>query len=216
MDTSLPLGGCITNAFAQRPLSRIILASESPRRLELLRSLGLRVDVVPSGYAERPHPELSPGELASHHAVEKLRSALEARDRPPDVPLLAADTVVDLDGRSLGKPRDLAEAARMLQALSGREHLVHTAFALWVPGSAESFSERAATRVRFYLLEPGELAEYLADGEPLDKAGAYGIQGRAASLVEAIDGDFYTVMGLPLARLVRTLRRLGFTLPPTK
>jgi septum formation protein len=197
-------------------LSRIILASQSPRRLELLRSLGLVVDVVASGYAESPVPELSPADLASHHAREKLRAALERRGGLVEVPVLAADTVVDLDGRALGKPRDLAEAAVMLKALSGREHVVHTAFALVVPGRVERFDERAATRVRFYELKPGELAEYLADGEPLDKAGAYGIQGRAASLVEAIDGDFYTVMGLPLARLVRTLRRLGFTLPPTK
>ncbi len=199
----------------QRPLSRIVLASQSPRRLELLRSLGLAVDVVPSGYAEEPVADLSPGDLASHHAREKLRAAL-ARHGLAGAPVLAADTVVDLDGLALGKPRDLAEAAAMLQALSGREHVVHTAFALAAPGFAQSFSERAATRVRFYELEPGELAEYLADGEPLDKAGAYGIQGRAASLVEAIDGDFYTVMGLPLARLVRMLRRLGFTLPSTK
>jgi septum formation protein len=169
-----------------------------------------------SGYAEHPRPELSPGELAWHHANEKLRSALATFGEPPEIPVLAADTVVDLDGLALGKPRDLPEAAAMLRALSGREHVVHTAFALRVPGRAESFAERASTRVRFYALEPGELAEYLADGEPLDKAGAYGIQGRAASLVEAIDGDFYTVMGLPLARLVRVLRRLGFTLPPTK
>jgi septum formation protein len=197
-------------------LSRIVLASESPRRLELLRSLGFIVDVTASGYAETPLPGFSPADLASYHAREKLRATLEMLGRPSDAPVLAADTVVDLDGTPLGKPRDLADAARMLESLSGREHLVHTAFALAVPGRASWTEERSSTRVRFYRLEAGEIADYLATGESLDKAGAYGIQGRAASLVKAIEGDFYTVMGLPLARLVRTLRVLGFTLPITK
>jgi septum formation protein len=197
-------------------LSRIVLASESPRRLELLRSLGLIVDVAASGYAERPLARVSPAKLASHHAREKLRATIETHGRRFDTPVLAADTVVDLDGTALGKPRDLADAARMLESLSGREHVVHTAFALAVPGRETWTEERSSTHVRFYRLEAREIAEYLATGESLDKAGAYGIQGRAASLVKAIDGDFYTVMGLPLARLVRTLRVLGFTLPTTK
>lgn len=161
-------------------------------------------------------PKLSPADLASHHSREKLRAALDRLGGAVDAPVLAADTVVDVDGVSLGKPRDLPEAGRMLELLSGREHLVHTAFALAVPGRPAWEHQRAATRVRFYRLEPSEIAEYLASGEPLDKAGAYGIQGRAASLVEAIDGDFYTVVGLPLGRLVRTLRGLGFILPTTK
>jgi septum formation protein len=176
-----------------------------------LRSLGLEVEVAASGYDEAPVPQLTPAELASYHALEKLRAALRLRTEL-DVPMLAADTVVDLDGAALGKPRDPAEARRMLSSLSGREHLVHTAFALALPGGTP-LEERATTRVRFYRLDPEEIATYVAGGEPLDKAGAYGIQGLAASLVEAIDGDFYTVMGLPLGRFVRTLRRLGFALP---
>jgi septum formation protein len=197
-------------------LDRIVLASESPRRLELLRSLGIAVDVVPSGYAETPLRGLLPGELAAFHAREKLRAVVTGRNGNTSPPILAADTVVDLDGVPLGKPRDRAEAERMLESLSGREHVVHTAFALAVPGGAAWAEEGAQTRVRFYRLDPGEIVEYVATGEPLDKAGAYGIQGRAAALVEAIEGDFYTVVGLPLARVVRTLRRLGFTLPKTK
>jgi septum formation protein len=198
------------------PLTRIVLASGSPRRLELLRSLGLVVDVAPSGYEEPELASLAPGDLASYHAAEKLRAVLRKREpRPNDVPALAADTVVDLDGVALGKPRDAQEAARMLQMLSGREHVVHTAFALAIPGCAERTAERGSTRVRFYPLDADEISEYVASGEPFDKAGAYGIQGRAASLIEAIDGDFYTVMGLPLARVIRALRRLGFVLPET-
>jgi septum formation protein len=194
-------------------LSRIVLASASPRRHELLRSLGLAVDVVASGY-EEPPASLPPAELASAHAVEKLRRVLaRAGALPVGVPILAADTVVDLDGVALGKPVDSADAARMLEWLAGRTHVVHTAFALAAPGGGSPLLERATTRVRFYPLEPEEIAEYVATGEPFDKAGGYGIQGRAASLIESIDGDFYTVMGLPLARVIRALRRLGFTLP---
>jgi nucleoside triphosphate pyrophosphatase len=184
--------------------------------MELLRSLGLQVDVVSSGYAEPPAPHLAPAELASFHAAEKLRAALAALTRPGELPVLTADTVVDLAGEALGKPRDAADAIRMLELLSGRHHEVHTAFALALPGVDRWAQERVTTRVRFYALDPQEIAEYVATGEPLDKAGAYGIQGRAAALVESIEGDFYAVMGLPLGRLVRTLRGLGYTLPVTK
>jgi septum formation protein len=196
-------------------LQRIVLASASPRRYELLRSLGLTVEIVPSGYDEPPLTELTPKQLASVHAAAKLRTVLQTAAALPVVPVLAADTVVDLDGAALGKPRDAAEATSMLRKLSGRTHQVHTAFELAVPGRLEPIGERETTRVRFYPLEPDEIAEYVATGEPFDKAGAYGIQGRAAALVERIDGDFYSVMGLPLARVIRALRRLGFALPKT-
>lgn len=212
MVTSKPTAG----RTISRLLERIVLASESPRRLELLRSLGLRVDVVRSGYAEPPIADLEPADLASRHAREKLRGALERLPAARESPVLTADTVVDLAGEALGKPRDAADAIHMLELLSGREHRVHTAFALALPEVEAWVEQRATTRVRFYELEPQEIAEYVATGEPFDKAGAYGIQGRAAALVEAIDGDFYTVMGLPLGSLVRTLRGLGFTLPVTK
>jgi septum formation protein len=198
---------------AQPPLTRIVLASASPRRLELLRSLGLMVEVAPSGYEELASASLTPGQLAGHHASSKLGAALARAPGSIDAPWVAADTVVDLDGEALGKPRDTAEAIAMLRRLSGREHRVHTAFALAIPGRSEWIEERATTRVRFYRLGDAEIAAYAASGEPLDKAGAYGIQGRAAALVESIAGDFYTVMGFPLGRFIRALRRLGFVLP---
>jgi septum formation protein len=166
-----------------------------------------------SGYEEAPEAGLSPAQLASNHARQKLSAVLE--HGAFDVPVVAADTVVDLDGTALGKPRSAAAAVGMLERLSGREHRVHSAFALAVPGEESVTQECATTRVRFYRLGRDEIEEYVATGEPLDKAGAYGIQGRAAALVEAIDGDFYTVMGLPLGRFVRALRRLGFVLPKT-
>jgi septum formation protein len=199
------------------PLKQIVLASASPRRLELLQGLGLEVIVAPSDYGEPAVPGLAPADLAALHAREKLAAAL--RHVPAGaakVPVVAADTVVDLDGRPLGKPRDGAEAAEMLGLLSGREHLVHTAFALALPGEAAWIEESATTRVRFFELTAQDVADYVATGEPLDKAGAYGIQGRAAALVAAIDGDFYTVMGFPLARFIRALARSGFRLPTAK
>lgn len=209
--TSRCTGRCTINV----PLQRLLLASASPRRLQLVRSLGIEVDCVTSGYGEEPVDDLTPAQLAAHHARGKLRAILNANPRPA-VPVLAADTVVDLDGTPLNKPRDAVDATRMLAALSGRDHLVHTAFALAVPREDRTVEETATTRVWFYPLDPAEIAEYVATGEPFDKAGAYGIQGRAASLVERIDGDFYTVMGLPLARVVRALRRSGFALPAPK
>jgi septum formation protein len=174
----------------------------------------LRVEVLVTGYHEPEIAGLTPADLASFHAVEKLRRAVHARRGGNGVPILAADTVVDVDGASLGKPRDAGEAASMLERLSGRDHYVHTAFAL-AADEADWIAECATTRVRFYPLEPPEIAAYVATGEPFDKAGGYGIQGRAASMIERIDGDFYTVMGLPLARVIRAFRRLGFALPDT-
>ncbi len=194
-------------------LESIVLASASPRRLELLRSLGLAVRVEPSRYDEPDDPSATPVALAVRHAAAKAR---DVQARFPDDLLVAADTVVDVDGMSLGKPRDRADAARMLRSLSGRAHRVHTAYAIAFPGRRDLIEECSTTRVRFYPLGDDDIAEYIATGESMDKAGGYGIQGRAAALVESIDGDFYTVMGFPLARFVRSLRRLGFALPPAK
>ena len=193
---------------------QIVLASASPRRLELLTSLGLDVRVQPSRYDEPDDPAAAPLELACRHARAKAHDVREAIG--DDALIVAADTVVDLDGTALNKPVDRTDAVRMLSLLSGREHQVHTAFALAVPGEPELIEEHSTTAVRFYPLSAEEIGDYVATGEPMDKAGAYGIQGRAAALVEAITGDFYTVMGFPLGRFIRTLQRLGFSLPITK
>ena len=194
-------------------LESIVLASASPRRLELLRSLGLIVHVEPSRYDEPDDPSATPAALAVRHAAAKAR---DVQARFPDDLVVAADTVVDVDGTALGKPRDRADAARMLRTLSGRRHAVHTAYAIAFPGRRDLIEECSTTKVRFYPLSNDEIEGYIATGESMDKAGAYGIQGRAAALVESIDGDFYTVMGFPLSRFVRSLRRLGFALPVAK
>ncbi len=204
-----------TSAVTSKPEERftvkIVLASASPRRLELLRSLDLDVVVVPSSYGEPELAELSPRELAIEHARNKCQ---DVAPRFPNDIVVAADTVVDLDGVAYNKPRDPADARRMLTELAGRSHVVHTAFAIAAGGTFAAECE--STRVTFYPLEAAEIDAYVAGGDPLDKAGAYGIAGRGAALVERIEGDFYTVMGFPLGRFVRTLGRLGFILPITK
>ena len=197
-------------------MNGIYLASASPRRLELLQSLGLQVEVIPSEYGEPDNPALTPRELAQRHAREKLRDVVTRLGASIDRPTLAADTVVDRDGTALNKPRDADEARAMLASLSGREHLVHTAVAIAFPDNAAAVEFCETTRVRFHELTTDEIAEYVASGEPFDKAGGYGIQGRAAALVDGIDGDFYTVMGLPLGRVVRTLRARGYRPASTK
>lgn len=188
-------------------LSELVLASASPRRLELLRSIGLHVRVVPSMYEEPAHEHVTPRELAISHAREKAR-AVAALFRTGVV--VGADTVVDVDGTAFGKPRDANDAARMLHALSGRDHLVHTAYTVIDSERSREETEVETTSVRFFSLSAQEVAEYVARGESFDKAGAYGIQGFGATLVARIDGDFYTVMGFPLGRFVRTLARMGF------
>ncbi|HEY8314038.1 MAG TPA: Maf family nucleotide pyrophosphatase [Candidatus Baltobacteraceae bacterium] len=191
-------------------LRRIVLASASPRRLELLRSLRFEVEVVPSAYDEPERPGLSPRELAIEHARNK---ASDVRISRGDAVVVAADTVVDVDGVAFGKPRDAHDALRMLRELSGRAHFVHTAYALAIPTRDALIEECASSAVTFYALSDDEIARYVRSGEPMDKAGAYGIQAYGATLVERVDGDFYTVMGFPLAGFVRSLRRLGFSLP---
>jgi septum formation protein len=195
--------------IGQLTLDAVALASASPRRRELLASLGLRVVVVPSAYDEVPLPGVAPAELALVHARGKAAGAA-----PSDLLVVAADTVVDLDGEALGKPADRAEARSMLRRLAGRWHQVHTAFVLRDDRAGATAEERVTTRVRFADLDEETIEAYAAGGDGLDKAGAYGIQGFAATLVERIEGDYFTVVGFPLAAFARTLPRIGYRLLP--
>jgi nucleoside triphosphate pyrophosphatase len=192
-----------------RELRGVILASASPRRRELLASLGLRVLVMPTDVAEPLQPGVAPKELAMLHAKTKADAALA---RIHQSVMIAADTIVDVDGRAFGKPSDPLHARAMLRELSGREHVVHTAFCVADGATGRRLDRCASTRVRFATLSDDEIDAYVASGEPLDKAGAYGIQGRGAALVESIDGDFYTVMGFPLGMFVRSLAELDLRL----
>jgi septum formation protein len=189
-----------------RPL---ILASASPRRKELLGLLGLPFEVVPSAYQE-PSPETHPDPraFAEHLAGEK---ALDVARRHAGALVLGADTVVALGDRLYGKPAGPEDAARMLAELSGRTHRVITGVALaegGAGGSVERFS--SVTEVTFRPLDPAEIHEYVGTGEPLDKAGAYAIQGFGSLLIEAICGDYPNVVGLPLTPLALRLRARGF------
>ena len=185
-------------------MSRIILASRSPRRQELIANITEDFTVIVSE-AEEILPEgVAPEEVPAYLAAVKARTVAAAH---PDAAVIGADTVVILDGAILGKPRDKDDAVRMLRALSGRVHTVVTGCTVCQDGKATSFSE--LTRVEFYPLSDREILEYIATGEPFDKAGAYGIQGRGCVLVKRIEGDFFNVMGLPVARLKRELEGLG-------
>jgi septum formation protein len=193
-----------------RELPAILLASTSPRRLELLASLGIAVRVCASEIDEGPRAGITPLQLAAFYAGAKA-DAVAAR--APAAFVVAADTVVDLEGTAFGKPRDAAEARAMLSALSGRGHLVHTAFVAIDASSGRRLEHSSSSHVTFVALDEAAIADYVASGEPFDKAGGYGVQGRGAALIERIDGDFYTVMGFPLGLFVRSLRDLGYGLP---
>jgi septum formation protein len=188
-------------------LTEIALASRSPRRKALLEGLGLHVVIVPSVYDEETATSnRDPAELAQRHALGKARHA-DAGGPPV---LVAADTIVAVDGELLGKPRDGDDARRMLRKLAGREHRVFTGFAVLDRAAGTKALGVESAEVRFARLDDKDISAYVASGEPMGKAGAYGIQGLGALLVTSICGDFYTVMGLPLARIDAALRELGY------
>lgn len=182
----------------------IVLASASPRRTQLLTLLAVAHQVDPAHVDERPLPGESPRATATRLARLK---ATEVARRHPGREVLAADTVVVLEGEALGKPVDEGDAAAMLRRLSGREHLVITAVALARDGTVWERCDE--TRVRFACLSDETIAGYVATGEPLDKAGAYGLQGYGSVLVERIEGDCFGVVGLPLRLVVELLAEAG-------
>lgn len=175
-----------------------ILASASPRRRELFGLISDDFRIVPSN-AE----ETAPDGIAAENLPERL-ARLKAGDIAAKYPfdtVIGADTVVILDGKVLGKPENPEDAVRMLTALSGKRHKVITGCAVYKNGACRSFS--SVTEVEFYPLDDREISDYVATGEPLDKAGAYGIQGRGALFVKSINGDYFNVVGLPVAALHR-------------
>ncbi|MBO6011751.1 MAG: septum formation protein Maf [Oscillospiraceae bacterium] len=182
-------------------MARFVLASASPRRRELLEMLGLDFEVVPAPSEEEPDLSLPVEEAIAAVAAAKARSV------PSELPVLAADTVVVIDGRILGKPSDEAEAAAMLRTLSGARHDVYTGVAVCFGGKMLRACQRTA--VRFRELTDGEIRAYVSTGEPMDKAGAYGAQGLGALLIDRIDGDFFNVMGLPLCLTGKLLAEAG-------
>lgn len=182
----------------------VILASQSPRRRELLSLVGITHAVQPADIDETQWPNEDPRAHCERLALGKVAAIAE---REPDALVIGSDTIVILDGEVLGKPRDEAEARATLARLSGRSHAVMTAVAVRWRGEVRSAVEEVA--VTFHPLSAEAIAEYVATGEPMDKAGAYGIQGYGATIVSRVDGDYFAVMGLPLQRLVRLLGELG-------
>jgi septum formation protein len=185
---------------------KVVLASASPRRRELLNLIGIAHEVRPANLDETKRPRETPRRHAERLARDKA-SAIAQRD--PDLITIGADTIVVIDGKVLGKPVDKADAARMLAMLSGRKHTVITAVAASRGKKLRSAVEEV--KVKFRRLTDDEIDAYIATGEPMDKAGAYGIQGFGATIVERVEGDYFAVMGLPLVRLVGLLRDLGVT-----
>ena len=198
-----PVGSATPDGGARFPV--IVLASGSPRRTELLTGLGLPHEIDPSEIDESFVAGETAGARVARLAVEKAQAV---RTRHREAWLLAGDTEVVLDGESLGKPRDGRDARRMLGRLAGRSHLVLSSIALLRPG-APADVDVVATRVHLRELDARTVDRYVATGEPLDKAGAYGIQGLGSTLVDRIEGDYTAVVGLPVVALVRLLERAG-------
>ncbi|MDB4878043.1 MAG: maf [Gemmatimonadetes bacterium] len=180
----------------------VVLASASPRRRELLTLAGIRHEVRPANIDE----SYLAGETPQQHAERLAREKASAIDVPGAV-IVGSDTIVVVDGDVLGKPRDRAHAAEMLRRLSGRSHVVMTGVAVRYDGRL--VSELVEVGVTFRVLSEGDVQRYIDTGEPMDKAGAYGIQGFGATIVDRVDGDYFAVMGLSLARLVRLFGQLG-------
>jgi septum formation protein len=183
---------------------RVILASQSPRRRELLNLIGVAHEVRPADVDEAQHVGERPEAYVERVARDKVAKIAVGE---PDAVVIGADTTVVVDGDVLAKPDDAADAIRMLSRLAGRLHHVHTAIAVARAGQLVSAVETVG--VTFRALNAAEISAYVATREPMDKAGAYGIQGFGATIVERVDGDYFSVMGLGLRRLVELLGRVG-------
>lgn len=188
-------------------MKRIILASQSPRRRELLTQIGLKFEVIPST-VEEVITSINPVEVVQELAQQKARDVanVAAKETPKEsLRVIGADTIVVYEGKILGKPEDKEDAVRMLAMLQGKEHSVYTGVALLTGEQEIIFAEE--TRVQMCPMTPEEIAWYVNTGEPMDKAGAYGIQGLCARFVRQIQGDYNNVVGLPVGRIYQELKK---------
>lgn len=190
-------------------MKRIILASASPRRKELLEKIGLKFEVDSSNQDEAIIPGLKPHELARNISLEKAKAVAS---KYKNAVVIAADTLGVLRGKLLGKPHSEAEAKNMLKTLSGKSHLVITGFTIIDTNTNKILTNSVETKVYFRKLTMKEISAYVKSGEPLDKAGAYAIQGLGSVIVEKIDGDYFNVMGLPLSALAESLKEFGINI----
>jgi septum formation protein len=188
--------------------TKIILASSSPRRADLLTAIGVDFELTPSQIHERPHPDEAPPDYIIRLARAKVIDVARKRDSGL---VIGADTIVVLDGKILGKPKDDADAESMLRQLSGRWHAVMTGVALYDAATRREVVDYDKTLVRFAQLTDKEIDWYIGSGEPRDKAGSYGIQGLGGMFVEEIAGNYHNVVGLPLPLVYRLAKRLGYS-----
>lgn len=194
-------------AFEERQVTKmkhLILASGSPRRKEILEQVGLDFCVLPSDVEEIITKQV-PSDIVMELSKQKAEDVWEKLDDKKHI-VLGADTVVAYDGKILGKPKDVEDAKAMLRMLSGEKHSVYTGVTLVSENGLETFFEE--TLVEFYEMTEEEINVYVATGEPMDKAGAYGIQGKAAAFIKGIEGDYYNVVGLPIAKTLKFLQKM--------
>ena len=189
---------------------RLILASSSPRRRDLLALLHIPFETVAPSYVERLSPHLAPAEQARVFAEGKARSC---QDQFADGVIIGCDTLIELESEVLGKPRDGEDAARMLQRLSGQQHVIHTGIVVVSTSTDRLETAVESVHVWFKRLSPTDISAYVATGESLGKAGAYGIQGGGAELIERIEGDYTAAVGLPLKMLAELLGRFDVNIP---
>ncbi|MBP9718856.1 MAG: septum formation inhibitor Maf [Candidatus Levybacteria bacterium] len=187
-------------------MRQIILASQSPRRKKLLEQIGLSFTTVPSNIEEKLNPRLKPKGQAEELSLEKAQTVAI---KYPDAIIIAADTIIDSKGEILGKPRNMDDARRMIKKLQGKTHSVITGFTLLDNKLKKTHTDSVETKVTFRKLGDAEIKTYLKIEKPMDKAGGYGVQGIGAVLLEHIDGDFYNVVGLPLSKIIPSLKKFG-------
>jgi len=190
-------------------MKTIILASASPRRKELLEKIGLRFEVEPSNYEEDMHSGLEPHEFAQKISLEKAKAVASKHE---NAIVIAADTFIVFGGQILGKPHTEKEARKMLEAISGESHSVITGFSIIDTGKNKTLSKSVETKIYIRKLTSAEIDAYVKSKEPLDKAGAYAIQGLGAVFVEKIEGDYFNVIGLPLSALTEALKEFGINI----
>jgi len=181
---------------------KLILASQSPRRREMLTLMGLKFEIIVSDVEEIAPPNAGPGELVEQLALQKAQAVF--MHHPEDC-VVGSDTIVYIDGQIIGKPKDEADAFRILSTLQGRQHTVYTGVAVLSPKGQDI--RHATTKVTFAPMSEEEIRWYISTGEPLDKAGAYGIQGPGGMFVEKVEGNYFTVIGMPLPVLYRMLKK---------
>lgn len=198
-----------TNRLMPEP--RIILASASPRRAELLKQIGVVFELAPSQIEERPHPDEAPADYITRIARAKVIAV--ARERSAGL-IIGADTVVVLNGQVMGKPENETDAQKMLRQLSGKWHAVLTGVALYDVQTRHEVADYEKTLVKFAQMTDAEIEWYVRTGEPMDKAGAYGIQGLGGLFVDEVAGNYYNVVGLPIPLVYRLARRLGYPFVP--